>query len=259
MDDALPPLSEAAKNFQPGVYRHYKGDLYHAYFVGRMSEARENDQARNRRDTFMYSAEQLRETYDRIAEDWRDDHLGDVWSRDSARRFASGFASGAEILDVGCGPGTKSQEMADAGVKVTGIDFSQRMIDLARESCASGEFFTLDGFEVGKLGRTFDGIFAQAVLLHVPKAEAARFLRGLAAALKPGGQLYVAVKERRGGQPEEQILAESDYGYAYRRFFSYYVASEMETLFASAGMRIAEAHVTVSGKTNWLEFVAVNP
>ncbi len=34
----LPPLSEAAQNFRPGIYRHYKGGMYHARFVGRSSE-----------------------------------------------------------------------------------------------------------------------------------------------------------------------------------------------------------------------------
>lgn len=34
-----PPLSEAARNFKPGIYRHYKGELYKAFFVARNSEA----------------------------------------------------------------------------------------------------------------------------------------------------------------------------------------------------------------------------
>lgn len=36
-------LSETAKNFKPGIYKHYKGDLYHALFVGRHSEARDEE------------------------------------------------------------------------------------------------------------------------------------------------------------------------------------------------------------------------
>ena len=43
MTDSLPPLSETAQNFNPGLYRHYKGGTYRALFVGRSSEDREQE------------------------------------------------------------------------------------------------------------------------------------------------------------------------------------------------------------------------
>lgn len=43
MNNPLPPLSEQAKNFKPGLYKHYKGDMYKAYFVARHSEARNEE------------------------------------------------------------------------------------------------------------------------------------------------------------------------------------------------------------------------
>ncbi len=43
MLDSLPPLSETAQNFKPGLYRHYKGGMYRALFVGRSSEDREQE------------------------------------------------------------------------------------------------------------------------------------------------------------------------------------------------------------------------
>lgn len=36
-------LSEEAKNFQPGIYKHFKGGLYEAFFVARSSEARDQE------------------------------------------------------------------------------------------------------------------------------------------------------------------------------------------------------------------------
>jgi hypothetical protein len=41
--DPTPELSLMAKVFQPGIYEHYKGDLYKAFFVGRLSEARDQE------------------------------------------------------------------------------------------------------------------------------------------------------------------------------------------------------------------------
>ena len=40
---SVPPLSDQAKNFRSGIYRHYKGDLYNALFVARSSEARDEE------------------------------------------------------------------------------------------------------------------------------------------------------------------------------------------------------------------------
>jgi hypothetical protein len=41
--DHLPPLSPRAQSFKPGIYKHYKGALYEAFFVGRLSEDREKE------------------------------------------------------------------------------------------------------------------------------------------------------------------------------------------------------------------------
>jgi hypothetical protein len=39
----IPKLSPLAKSFRPGIYRHFKGDLYEAMFVARNSEARDEE------------------------------------------------------------------------------------------------------------------------------------------------------------------------------------------------------------------------
>ncbi len=38
MSEPLPPLSDVAQHFRSGIYRHYKGGVYHARFVARHSE-----------------------------------------------------------------------------------------------------------------------------------------------------------------------------------------------------------------------------
>lgn len=45
-----------------------------------------------------------------------------------------GFGGGTRIADFGCGPGLYSSAMAEAGARVTGIDFSDRSIACARET-----------------------------------------------------------------------------------------------------------------------------
>lgn len=202
------------------------------------------------------NAADLAATYDRIADDWLRDHLNDEWSVGSAERFVSLLGGSPSVLDVGCGPGIKAAAMAKAGAKVTGIDFSSGMIAAAGRHCPAAEFRVLDAFQAERLGRTFDGVFAQAVLLHIPKSDAAHFLACQKKVTRPGGLVYVAVKERREGQPEEQIVSESDYGYEYRRFFSYFTEPEIRGLLAAAGLESVDWRITPSGKTRWIECVA---
>ncbi len=203
----------------------------------------------------MYSAEELSATYDRIAEDWWKDHLDDEWSVASAKKFAALLPMHAMVLDVGCGPGIKAKLLGMHGARVTGIDFSAGMIAIAKRQCSDAEFMVVDGFDVPTLGKKFDGIFAQAVLLHIPKNRAIEFLGALQQGLRSGGLLYLAVKEPRADQRQEQVVEESDYGYDYARFFSYFTEKEILDYAKKLGLQTVDCHVTADSDTRWIEFV----
>lgn len=49
-----------------------------------------------------------------------------------------GIGAGTRVLDLGCGPGLYSNRLAAAGADVTGVDFSARSLDHARETAPSG-------------------------------------------------------------------------------------------------------------------------
>ncbi len=74
----------------------------------------------------------LKDTYNKIAEDWHKDHTQDDWWVDGTLKFISLVGVGKEVLDVGCGAGTKSKFLKENGLSVTGIDFSEKMIEIAK-------------------------------------------------------------------------------------------------------------------------------
>lgn len=198
----------------------------------------------------------LKSTYNKIAKDWMKDHNADTWWVEGTNSFMSFLSPGAVILDVGCGSGVKSDYLIKAGFAVTGIDFSEAMVELARQHVPAGKFFVKDIKQPLALSDQFDGVFAQAVLLHIPKAEVVNVVKNIIEPLKPGGYLYVAVKELKVGRQEEEIVKESDYGYEYERFFSYYTIDELKKYLTDMGMEIMYENITSSGKTGWIQIVA---
>jgi cyclopropane fatty-acyl-phospholipid synthase-like methyltransferase len=195
----------------------------------------------------------LKSTYNIIAEDWHVKHRTDEWWIRGMDTFASFLEPGELVLDAGCGGGTQTKFLLARGFRVIGVDFSEGMLAIAKRENPSGEFIVSDLKDVGDLPYAFDGIVAQAVLLHVPRNEAGDHLRRLSGKLKEGGYLYVTVKEKRPDRAEEETKAEENYGYPYERFFSYYTKEEIEAWMREAGCEVVYSRVDSAGRARWIE------
>jgi len=174
---------------------------------------------------------------------------------DGVDTFMEMLQKGARILDVGCGTGIKTAVLMGKGFSVTGVDFSEKMIEIARRNVPEAKFEVWDLMDLGKMEQKFDAVFAQAVLLHIPKRDIPAALRILAGRLVPGGYLYVAVKERRTNEGEEEVVKENDYGYEYERFFSYFTLEDAKNFIKDAGLAIRYESVTSSGRRNWIQII----
>lgn len=197
----------------------------------------------------------LKETYNRIAEDWFKDHNLDDWWIEGTDKFISLLPKNATVLDAGCGAGIKSKYLANKGLQVTGIDFSEKLIEIAKRENPGIPFSVLDMNDVLNLDKTFDGIFAQASLLHIPKNDVVNLLTKFVSITKTNGLVYIAVKGINSSGKEEDILKENDYGYEYERFFSYYRMEELEKYLRDLNLEIIYKDVKRSGHTDWLQII----
>lgn len=107
---------------------------------------------------------------------------------------ACGLAPGMRVLDMGCGPGRHSLEMARRGLRVTGVDFTERFIAFARDRARAEEglaerteFVVADARDFVR-PTTFDAavcLCEGAFALLQTDEDNVRVLRHIAASLKP--------------------------------------------------------------------------
>ena len=107
--------------------------------------------------------------------------------------FLKYLATGARILDLGCGSGRDTKYFRDNGYNVTAIDGSEEMCRKAEAYTGipvrNMDFLDLNDREI------YAGIWASASLLHIVKKDLPRMFAKLRKALTKEGVLYVSFKE----------------------------------------------------------------
>jgi trans-aconitate 2-methyltransferase len=93
--------------------------------------------------------------------------------------------AGERVLDLGCGPGQLTAQIAAVGVDVVGLDRSEEMIAQARRNYPQLQFEVADA-RTFNVDRPFDAVFSNAVLHWVRPAAAA--IERIWQALQPGGR-----------------------------------------------------------------------
>ncbi|WLH01544.1 class I SAM-dependent methyltransferase [Pseudomonas beijingensis] len=174
--------------------------------------------------------------YNAVAESFREgtrDH--DVSQNiDALLRHIQGQAP-LHILDFGCGPGRDLRTFTAMGHVAVGLDGSAEFARMARQDSGC-EVWQQDFLELDLPAERFDGIFANAVLFHVPVQELPRVLKQLHTTLKPGGVLFSS--NPRGENQE---------GWNGQRFGAYHDLAAWRTLLGEAGFVELEHYYRPAG------------
>ena len=124
---------------------------------------------------------------------------GEIWNWESpagkrrwARRvklLSSHLKPGMTVLELGCGTGTFTRELARSGADVVAIDVSSELLEIARANCSAPnvQYQIQNAYALSYSEGVFDSVVGSSVLHHLEIKEA---LRDIYRVLKPAGTIY---------------------------------------------------------------------
>jgi 2-polyprenyl-3-methyl-5-hydroxy-6-metoxy-1,4-benzoquinol methylase len=196
-------------------------------------------------------------------------YRGDVFASRSFPDSFFPFPPGASVLDIGCGPGIWTRELARRGYRAVGIDLTERAVELTRRSLTlfdlSAEVQQADAERLPFPDESFDGVVSHGVIHHTPDTQ--QCVREIARVLKTGGLAVVSVYYRNfilrspalsrlaarligrvvslPGRGREQLLRSGNpdeivrlYDGSGNPLGKAYTATEFEPMFTQAGLSI---------------------
>ena len=121
--------------------------------------------------------------------------------------FTGRLNKGSLICDAGCGPsGHIGRYLANKGMVITGIDISDRCIELASNLNPDMRFVREDMAKMSFENDSFDAVVSFYSIIHTPKNLVQEVLREFYRVLKPGGLLLIAVKAGSGESLKTDLL-----------------------------------------------------
>src|SRR6185295_13389257 len=99
------------------------------------------------------------------------------------------------LLDAGCGTGDNALFFASRGRKVTGVDFLAELINRAKQKATerglTATFLVKDALTLTVWSERFDSILDSGLFHVFSDDDRRRYVKGLAAVMKPGGRLFL--------------------------------------------------------------------
>jgi SAM-dependent methyltransferase len=139
------------------------------------------------------------------------------------------------VLDFGCGPGRDLKTITALGHTAVGLDGAEQFVVHARTATGCTVWHQ-DFMKLDLPAAHFDGVYANAVLFHIPRQELPRVLRQLHDTLKPGGVLFCS--NPRGNNNE---------GWHGERYGAYLDLANWRELISAAGFDELEHYYRPAG------------
>ncbi|OGE79029.1 MAG: hypothetical protein A2751_01035 [Candidatus Doudnabacteria bacterium RIFCSPHIGHO2_01_FULL_46_14] len=189
-------------------------------------------------------------TYAKVAEEYAQ-RRRDFWMPEF--RIFKRMLKGKNILEVGCGTGHEAEYFIKDKFNYLGIDASSAMLKVARKLVPKARFQKMDMLKMKLPEKLFDGIWACASLLHIPKKQLPVVFKSLHKVLKESGVAFISLKSK--SRPWEGLVEDAYPG--MKRFFSYHTLQGFKKLLQQNGFKTlkkgSKPH-PVRKNENWIMF-----
>jgi ubiquinone/menaquinone biosynthesis C-methylase UbiE len=148
--------------------------------------------------------------------------------------FASRFTKDSLVCDAGCGPSAQiGSYLFEKGIKVIGVDISEKCVELARLNKPEMKFECADIGSMPFDNNTFDGLISYYSITNTPKIYVNKLFVEFRRVLKPGGYLLVAVKAGTTEGFVDELL-----GIKTKNYFSLFTKEEIVSYFRDTGFTL---------------------
>jgi len=139
----------------------------------------------------------VKEGYNAIADRYLAERTRDSEDVRLVDDFIERLPAKAKVLDAGCGAGIPISQMLSEHFDVTGVDFSEAQIELAKQHVPLANFICRDMTKLDFPENTFEGICSYYAIIHIPREEHRPLLANFYRMLKPGGLCHHACRRFR--------------------------------------------------------------
>jgi len=157
----------------------------------------------------------------------------------------------ARLLDLGCGGGKDAGDLGQHGYRVVGLDRTSALLSAGRRRYPSLSLVRADLRQLPFQAMSFDGLWAAASLMHLPKPVARRILTDLCRLVRPGGLFAATVTHGL----RSRLVTD---GWLPGRYFARWRKDELARAVRRAGWNILELKVVTNRERNgrWLNLLA---
>jgi ubiquinone/menaquinone biosynthesis C-methylase UbiE len=172
-------------------------------------------------------------TYEKIADIYTKQYFNDLTDTPYIDKFLDKLPKNARVLDVGSGPGQFTKYMTDKGFNAMGIDFSDKMLTLAKKMVPNGHFDKADMRKLNFDDNSFDGLLVAYSLIHIPSEDIPETLQGFYRVVKNGGYIEIIAQK---GEPDKII--DEPFMPTEKMFFNFFTKDRLTNFLETAGFKI---------------------
>ncbi len=174
----------------------------------------------------------VREGYNTIANRYLAERTRDSEDVRLLNDFIERLPADAKVLDAGCGAGIPISQRLSERFQVTGVDFSEAQIELAKKNVPNATFLCEDMTKLDFPENTFDGITSYYAIIHIPREEHQGLLMNFHKMLKPGGFALLCLGA-------EHLIDDIDENYlGTRMYWSHYDTETYLKMLSECGFSI---------------------